>query len=424
LFDEKRLTADHAAALVRSGMRVYLGGGAGVPQVLEAALAARARAVNDVEIVHVLTFAGGAYLQPGMERAFRHRALFAGANAREAINSGRADYVPVFLSETPRLFRDGTLPLDIALIQVSPPDQHGFCSYGIEVGVTKPAAESAKLVVAEVNPRMPRVLGDSFIHLSRIDHVVEVDYGLPETNPPASSAVHERIGELVAELVPDEATLQLGIGGLPNAVLAKLGDKRDLGIHSELFSDGVVDLVEAGVVTNAAKSIHRGKIVAGFAFGTQRLYDFVSDNAMIELHPTDYVNDPFVIAQNQKMTSINSAIEVDLSGQVCADSIGTRIYSGIGGQLDFVRGAARSDGGKAIIALPSMAKNGISRIVLRLRDGAGVVTSRGDIQYVVTEYGVAKLRGKSLRERAVELIQIAHPSQRDELRYFTRQQGW
>ena len=316
LFKEKRLTADHAAALVLSGMRVYLGGGAGVPQVLEAALAARSRAVNDVEIVHVLTFAGGAYLQPGMERAFRHRALFAGANAREAIHSGRADYVPVFLSEIPRLFRDGTLPLDIALIQVSPPDQHGFCSYGIEVGVTKPASESAKLVIAEVNPRMPRVLGDSFIHLSRIDYVVEVDYELPEANPPASSAVQERIGELVAELVPDEATLQLGIGGLPNAVLAKLGDKRDLGIHSELFSDGVVDLVEAGVVTNAAKSIHRGKIVAGFAFGTQRLYNFVHDNAMIELHPTDYVNDPFVIAQNKKMTSINSAIEVDLSGQV------------------------------------------------------------------------------------------------------------
>lgn len=424
LFNEKRLTPTQAAALVKPGMRVYLGGGAGVPQVLEAAIAARSRAVSDVEIVHVLTFAGGAYLQPGMERAFRHRALFAGANAREAINSGRADYVPVFLSEIPRLFRDGTLPLDIAFIQVSPPDQHGFCSYGIEVGVTKPAAESAKLVIAEVNPRMPRVLGDSFMHLSRIDHVVEVDYELPEANPPASSEVQERIGELVAELVPDKATLQLGIGGLPNAVLAKLGGKRDLGIHSELFSDGVVDLVEAGVVTNAGKSIHRGKIVAGFAFGTRRLYDFVRDNAMIELHPTDYVNDPFVIAQNKKMTSINSAIEVDLSGQVCADSIGTRIYSGIGGQLDFVRGASRSDGGKAIIALPSMAKNGVSRIVPRLRDGAGVVTSRGDIQYVVSEYGVATLRGKSLRERAVELIQIAHPSQRDELRYFTRQQGW
>lgn len=424
LIEQKRLTAEQAVAMVRPDMRVYLGGGAGIPQVVEAALAECVRNLTEVEIVHVLTFAGGAYLQPGMERAFRHRALFAGANAREAINSGRADYVPVFLSEIPRLFREGSLPLDVAFIQVSPPDEHGFCSYGIEVGVTKPAAESAKLLIAEINPRMPRVLGDSFIHISQIDYVVLVDYALPEAHPPKVTAVHERIGEIIAELVPDEATLQLGIGALPNAVLAKLDGKRDLGIHSELFSDGVVDLVEAGVVTNGAKSIHRGKIVAGFAFGTQRLYDFTRDNAMIELHPTDYVNDPFVIAQNKKMTAINSAIEVDLSGQVCADSVGTRIYSGIGGQLDFVRGAARSEGGKAIIALPSTAKGGISRIVPRLRDGAGVVTTRGDIHYVVTEYGVANLRGKSLRERAADLIRVAHPDHRDELRYFSRQQGW
>lgn len=410
--------------MVRSGMRVYLGGGAGIPQVLEAALAARARSLSDVEIIHVLTFAGGSYLQPGMEKAFRHRALFAGTNAREAINSGRADYVPVFLSEIPRLFREGILPIDVAFIQVSLPDEHGFCSFGIEVGVTKPAAESARLLIAELNPRMPRTLGDSFIHLSEIDYVVEVDYDLPDTCPAKTTSVHERIGEFAAELVPNNATLQLGIGALPNAVLGKLDGKRDLGIHSELFSDGVVDLVEAGVITNAAKSIHRGKIVAGFAFGTQRLYDFVRDNAMIEFHPTDYVNDPFVIAQNNQMTSINSAIEVDLSGQVCADSIGTQIYSGIGGQLDFVRGASRSVGGKAIIALPSTAKGNISRIVPGLREGAGVVTSRGDIQYVITEYGIANLRGKSLRERAEELIRIAHPDHRDELRYFSRQQGW
>ena len=424
LYSDKLVSAEQAVRAIQSNSRVYLGGGAGVPQVLELAMVGHAAELRDVEVVSVLTFAGGNYLKEEYASSFRHRALFVGANARDAVNAGRADYVPVFLSDAPRLFKDGFLPVDVALIQVSPPDTHGFCSYGIEVGVTKPAAESSKHIIAEINPNMPRVLGDSFIHLSRIDQIVEVDYRLPEAVSNKISKEQHQIGELVADLIPDEATLQLGIGALPNAVLSKLDGKRDLGIHSELFSDGVIEMVEKGVITNAAKTLHPGKIIAGFAFGSQHFYEFMQDNAMIEFHPTDYVNDPFIIAKNDKMVAINSAIEVDLSGQVCADSIGDRIYSGIGGQVDFIRGASRSKGGKAIIALPSTAKGGVSRIVPFLKKGAGVVTSRGDIHYVVTEYGVASLHGKSLRERAEELIAVAHPAMREELQCFAQQQGW
>lgn len=424
LYSDKLVTAEEVVKAIRSYTRVYMGGGAGVPQVLGRAMVGRSEELRKVEVVSVLTFAGGDYLDAKYSESFRHRALFVGANAREAVNTGRADYVPVFLSEAPGLFKDGTLPVDVALIQVSPPDAHGFCSYGVEVGVTKPAAESARQIIAEINPNMPRVMGDAFIHLSRIDQIVEVDYLLPEAVNKPISPEQERIGELVSELIPDEATLQLGIGALPNAVLSKLDGKRDLGIHSELFSDGVIEMVEKGVITGAAKSLHPGKIIAGFAFGSQRFYEFMHDNAMIEFYPSDYVNDPFIIAKNNKMISINSAIEVDLSGQVCADSIGGSIYSGIGGQVDFIRGASRSKGGRAIIALPSTAKASHSRIVPRLKHGAGVVTSRGDIHYVVTEFGVASLHGKSLRERAGELIAIAHPSARDELNYFAKQQGW
>lgn len=424
LYSDKLVSAEQAVRAIQSNSRVYLGGGAGVPQVLELAMVGHAAELRDVEVVSVLTFAGGNYLKEEYASSFRHRALFVGANARDAVNAGRADYVPVFLSDAPRLFKNGFLPVDVALIQVSPPDTHGFCSYGIEVGVTKPAAESSKHIIAEINPNMPRVLGDSFIHLSRIDQIVEVDYRLPEAVSNEISKEQHQIGELVADLIPDEATLQLGIGALPNAVLSKLDGKRDLGIHSELFSDGVIEMVEKGVITNAAKTLHPGKIIAGFAFGSQHFYEFMQDNAMIEFHPTDYVNDPFIIAKNDKMVAINSAIEVDLSGQVCADSIGDRIYSGIGGQVDFIRGASRSKDGKAIIALPSTAKGGVSRIVPFLKKGAGVVTSRGDIHYVVTEYGVASLHGKSLRERAKELIAVAHPAMREELQCFARQQGW
>lgn len=419
------VSAEEAVKVIQSNARIYLGGGTGIPLQLEQALIGRADELRNVEVDHVATFAGGDYLDPAYAESFRHRAFFIGPNARAAVNEGRADYVPIFLSQVPGLYRDHVLPLDAALIEVSPPDAHGFCSYGVEVGVTKPAAESAKVIIAEINPHMPRVLGDSFIHTKHIDYAVEVDYPLPEAPFPEITAVHEVIAQLIAELIPDEATLQMGIGGIPNAVLPKLNDHRHLGIHTELFSDGVIELVNEGVITNERKALHPGKIIAGFLFGSQALYDFVDDNAMIELHPTDYVNSPFTIAQNTKMTSINSAIEVDLTGQVSADSIGDYFYSGIGGQIDFVRGAAYSKGGKAIIALPSTAKEDkLSRIVPRLKEGAGVVTSRGDVDYVVTEYGVASLRGKSICERAKELVRIAHPKFREELQRFVKQQRW
>ncbi len=425
LYHSKVVSAEAAIQVICSNARVYLGGGAGVPQVLEREMVAHANEFRNVEVVSVLTFAGGEYLAPEYARSFHHRALFIGENARAAVQSGRAEYVPVFLSEIPRLLCDGTLPIDVALVQVSPPDEHGFCSFGVEVGVTKPAAECAKFVIAEVNAQMPRVWGDSFIHINKLNAIVETDYALPNAPQGDLNGVSHRIGALVAELIPDGATLQLGIGSIPDAVLHNLEHKRDLGIHSELFSDGVINLIERGVITNDRKTFHPGKIVSGFLFGSARLYKFVHDNAMVELHPSDYVNDPFNIAKNYRMTAINSALEVDLTGQVCADSIGTRPYSGIGGQVDFVRGAARSPGGKAIIALPSTAKGEKqSRIVPTLKPGAGVVTSRGDVNYVVTEYGIASLRGKSLSERARALIDIAHPKFRDDLECYAREQSW
>ena len=425
LFKSKLTTIDEAIQFIKSDSRVYIGGGAGVPQLLEKALISRADTLENVEVVHVLTFSGGAYLSPEFAGTFRHRALFMGVNARKAVWEGRADYTPIFLGEIPELFRDGSLPIDVALIQVSPPDEHGFCSFGVEVGITKPAAHTAKLIIAEVNPNMPRVLGDSFIHLSKIDMLVEVDYPLPTVVQGEVSEVYNQIGSNIAELIPDGATLQLGIGAIPDSVLQYLFHKRDLGIHTELFSDGVIDLVEAGIITNERKSLHPGKIIAGFLFGSQRLYNFAHNNAMIELHPTDYVNDPFVISQNVSMIAINSAIEVDLTGQVCADSIGTKFYSGIGGQVDFIRGAARSKGGKPIIAFPSTAKDGrISRIVTQLQPGAGVVTSRGDVHYVVTEFGIAYLHGKSIRERTRALISISHPKFQEELERYAYEQNW
>ncbi len=427
MYRSKVLSADDAVKIVQSGQRIYLGGGAAVPNRLVDALIARASELRAVEILHVLTFGPAPYVDPQYAESFRHRALFMGANTRSAVQAGRADFVPVFLSEIPRMFRDGSLPIDVAMIQVSPPDEHGFCSFGAEVGCTKPAAQSARLVIAEVNRRMPRVLGDSFIHVSKLNYIVEVDYTLPEAPQAGATAAHREIGKYIAGLIPDGATLQLGIGSIPDAVLAEVGDKRDLGVHSELFSDGVIDLVERGVITNDRKTLHPGKIVSGFCFGSQRLYDFVQDNAIIELHPSDYVNDPFVIAQNDNMIAINSALEVDITGQVCADSIGPLIYSGIGGQVDFVRGAARSRGGKPIIALPATAtvKTGeVSRIVKQLKPGAGVVTSRGDVHYVVTEYGVAQLHGRSIRERVCALIAIAAPPFRDDLQRYAREQNY
>ncbi|NOX38259.1 MAG: acetyl-CoA hydrolase/transferase family protein [Calditrichaeota bacterium] len=416
LYRSKIIDPETAVAKVESGNRVYIGGGAGVPQLLIKSLMNRAPELKNVEIIHILHFGDAPYVDPQYQGSFRHNALFIGHNVRKAVQEGRADFTPVFLSEIPRLFKQGILPIDVAFVQLSPPDEHGFCSFGAEVGTTKPAAESARIVIAEINRQMPRTHGDSFIHVRDLDFVVEVDYPLPEAPQGGAEEVHRRIGEIIAEMIPDGATLQMGIGSIPDSVLANLSNHRDLGIHTELFSDGVVRLVEEGVITGARKTLHPGKVVAGFLFGSKKLYKFIEDNPIIEMHPTDYVNDPFIIAQHENMISINSALEVDLTGQICADSIGPKFYSGVGGQLDFVRGAARAKGGKPIIALPATAKKGtISRIVPLLKHGAGVTTTRNDVHYVVTEYGVAHLYGKSIRQRALELINIAAPQFRDEL---------
>ncbi|HEX5692560.1 MAG TPA: acetyl-CoA hydrolase/transferase C-terminal domain-containing protein [Roseiflexaceae bacterium] len=418
LASPRLVSADEALTLMHSGQRIYIGGGCGVPTPLLDALVRRAPQLHDIEIIHLLTAGDDPTTAPEYGNAFRHNAVFIGPNVRRAVQEGRADFTPIFLSELPRLFRSA-LPLDAALIQVSPPDQHGFCSLGVEVGCTLAAAQVAPLVIAEINACMPRTLGDSFIHISHISAAIETNRPLPEVPMGGDDPLTERIGEYIADLIPDGATLQLGIGAIPDAVLRSLGHKRHLGIHSELFSDGIIDLVEGGVVDGEAKSIHRGKLVAGFLLGTKRLFDWVHNNAMVELHPTDYVNDPFVIAQHRKMVAINSALQIDLTGQVCADSIGPKLYSGVGGQLDFIYGASRSKGGVPIIALPSTTtlKDGtpVTRIAGMLKLGAGVVTSRNHVRYVVTEYGVADLYGKSIRQRAVQLINIAHPEFRAEL---------
>ena len=412
-------TAAEAVSVIRSGQRVFLTGNCSVPRQLLDALVARAPELTDVEIVTVLSIGPAPHADPALQGHLKINTLFISDNVRSAVQEGRADFTPCLLSEVPLLFRSGRLPLDVALIHVSPPDEHGFCSLGIEAGLIKTPAQVARVVIAEINERMPRTLGDSFIHISKIDHAVPVDYPLAELPMGEANELSMRIGEHAAALVEDGSTMQMGIGSIPDAVLNYLGGKRDLGVHTELFSDGVMDLVQRGVITNERKTLHPGKIVAGFILGSQRLYSFVDDNPIVELHPTEYVNDPFVIAQNERMVSINSAIEVDLTGQVCADSIGPRLYSGVGGQMDFVYGAARSKGGKPIIALPSTAtlRDGtrLSRIVAMLKPGAGVTTTRNHVHYVCTEYGVASLYGKTIRQRAQALIEVAHPDFRPEL---------
>ena len=417
-YEGRVMTAEEAVKAIKPGDRIFLTGNCSVPQKLMEALVARAPELENVEICHALTIGSSDYVAPEMEGHIRANSLFIGPNVRKAVQEGRADFTPVLLAEFTLLFKQSILPLDVTFAHLSPPDEHGFCSYGIETGLTKSPAEASKIIIAEVNENMPRCLGDSFVHVSRLDYIVPVDYPLLELpmTEGGLSDVHVKIGEYVAELIPDGATMQMGIGAIPDAVLNFLHNKRDLGVHSELFSDGVIDLVEAGVLTNARKTLHPGKIIAGFMLGTKRLYEWVHDNPLIELHRTEYVNDPFVIAQNYRQVAINSAIEVDLTGQVCADSIGPKLYSGVGGQLDFVYGASRSEGGVPIIALPATAKGGqISRIVPMLKQGAGVVTTRNHVHYIVTEYGVASLYGKTIRQRAQALINVAAPQFRDEL---------
>lgn len=417
-YQSRVVTAEEAVSNIQNGNRLFLTGNVSVPHTLLAALVEHAPNLNDVEIIQALTVGAQDYASPEMEGHLRVNTIFVSANVRQAVQEGRADFTPVLLAEFPLLFKNQILPLDVALIHVSPPDEHGFCSLGVEVGLTKTAAESANLVIAEVNQQMPRTLGDSFIHVTKLDYMIPVDYELPELamGSGETDEIIEEIAAYCAELIPDEATMQMGIGAIPDAVLNHLFNKKDLGIHTELFSDGVIDLFEAGVLTNARKTLHPGKIIAGFILGTKRLYRWVHDNPLIEFHPTEYVNDPFVIAQNDRMVAINSAIEIDLTGQVCADSIGPKIYSGVGGQLDFIYGASRSKGGVPIIALPSTARGDqISRIVPMLKPGAGVVTTRNHIRYVITEYGIADLYGKSIRQRAQSLINIAHPKFQDEL---------
>ncbi len=408
--------AAEAVGGIESRETVYIHAAAAVPSVLLDALVARAPDLRQVRLVHLHIEGPGPHLAPEMAPHFRHTALFIGPNARRAVNEGRADYVPTFLSDIPVLFRDRVIPLDTVMVNVSRPDVHGFVSLGTSVIAMPTAIRAATTVIAQLNAAMPRTLGDSFIHADEIDLAVEVDIAPYERPPALISEDERRIGAYVADLVPDRATLQLGIGAIPAAVALDLRGKRDLGIHTEMFTDVVVDLVEAGVVTGAAKDLDRGKIVSTFVMGTKRLYDFVHDNPMVEMRPVEYTNDTSIIRRLRRMIAINSAIEVDLTGQVVADSIGHRLYSGIGGQMDFMRGAALAPEGRAIIALPSTAVGGTrSRIVAELQPGSGVVTSRGHVQTVVTEYGVAELRGRSLADRARALIAVAHPDFRADL---------
>ncbi len=410
------VSAAEAVSVIQSGQRVYVHQGCAEPEPLIEAMTARAGELRNVEVVHMALMGIAPYAQSQFKDNFRHNALFIGANVREAVQQRRADYIPIFLGEIEGLFLDGTLPIDVALMQCTPPDRNGFVSLGPSIDVSLTAAKVARHVIAITNPQMPRTHGDTFLHVSEIDVMVEGDFALAEMESRVGLPEHKIIARHVAELIPDGATLQLGIGAIPDAILELLGSHKNLGVHSEMVSDGVIPLLESGVINNSRKKINHNKVVIGFVIGSTRLLEFVNDNPIFEFRQTRYTNDPFQIARNPKVCAINAAIEIDLTGQICADSMGELPFSGIGGQVDFIRGAARSEGGMPFICLPSTAKHGkVSRIVNQLKPGAGVVTSRGDVHWVVSEYGAVNLHGKNLRQRAEMLISIAHPDFRETL---------
>jgi acyl-CoA hydrolase/GNAT superfamily N-acetyltransferase len=425
LYGQKLVSADEAVSHIQSGQRVFIGSGCAAPQELVAAVCRSADRLNDVELIQLLTYGTADYLDERFAGHFRHNSFFISDKVRQVVHDGRADYTPIFLSEIPELIRSGQRGNKVMLLQVTPPDSHGYCSMGVSVDVQRAALDRAELVIAQVNPRMPRTHGDTHVHLNRIDYLVEMDTPILELEPPEPDEVALQIGYHISRLVENGSCLQMGIGTSPSSVLQFLNDKHNLGIHTEMFTDALIPLLENGNITNRAKKVLPGKTVTSFVSGTRRLYDFIDDNIAIVFHPSDFVNDPRVISQNDKVVAINSALQVDLTGQVCADSLGYRFYSGIGGQVDFIRGAAMSRGGKPIVALRSTAGGGsISRIVHCLDEGAGVVTSRGDVHYVVTEYGIAYLHGKTIRERALALISIAHPDFRNELLEFVKKKQY
>ncbi|TBX69534.1 acetyl-CoA hydrolase/transferase family protein [Flavobacterium silvisoli] len=409
----KYVTAAEAVKVVKSGDRVYVQAAAAAPTVLTKALAERASELRNVEVCHLHTEGEASYANPALAESFHVNSFFIGANVRHTLSAGNGSYTPVFLSELPHLFRKNVLPIDVAFIHVSPPDRHGYCSLGVSVEATIAAIEKAKIVIAQVNPQMPRTFGDGILHVEEIDYLVDVNMPIYGHEPSTFSKEEEKIGEYIASLIEDRSTLQMGIGSIPNAALSKLKNHKDLGLHTEMFSDGVIDLIESDVINCNYKGTLRGRVLATFLIGSKRLYDFVHDNPFIEMKESSMVNDTARIRKNPKMVAINSAIEVDITGQVCADSIGAHMYSGVGGQMDFIRGASLSEGGKAIIALPSVTKKGESRIVPYLKQGAGVVTTRSHVQYIITENGIADLYGKTLKQRLNEMVKIAHPTHQE-----------
>ena len=409
------VSLEEAASKVRSGDRVFIQGAAMTPYKLINGLVSRYESLNDVEIIHLHTEGQAAYTEKPYSQAFKMNSVFVGPNVRKSVKEGHGDYIPIFLSEIHLLFRRSILPLDVAFIQVSPPDSHGYCSLGTSIDITIPAIQTAKLVIAQVNPQVPRTHGDGFIHVSELDFAIEEDAPIYGHDLPVASEIENKIGANIASLVEDGATLQMGIGAIPNAALQNLGNHKNLGIHTEMFSDGILPLVESGVINGSQKEVKTGKIVTCFAVGSQKLYDFMDDNPLVHMKEAAYTNDTAIIRRNPKVTAINSAIEIDLTGQVCADTIGQMQFSGVGGQMDFIRGASLSEGGKAIIAMPSVTKKGISKITPFLKEGAGVTTTRAHVHYIVTEYGVVDLYGKNLKQRAKALISIAHPDHRESL---------